>query len=377
MLAFEPVAEHQECWRANMVDAPNAQLVCCALGEHGGTVYMANRAPGSSGDTGIDPIAERSSLRFAVQAKGEPVPMRTLDDFDLPVLDFLKLDCEGYEVFIVRGARETLTRCKPCVMVEQKPEVGHVSRYGIGLVDAVNELKRLRRAQQASSQGRLFYQLGLIVVTETKSSRRATRRASTMLTRRSESRFAMHAGWCAGIRSGMATRLLLRHAKSRAVSRCTRSRTRSTCGPTCNRASRIVRLAIYELAGVREPRQVVSEFERAGAGDCWQRADGPFVVIEPSPIAKSNPNKAWPREKFAGLVAACPDVRFVQLHHPESTSLDGVQQIGASTFRIACGFGLSGGVCWPRGRTAPCGGGARRASRGDFRRLCQRSHNRL
>jgi FkbM family methyltransferase len=156
VLAFEPVAEHQECWRANMVDAPNAQLVCCALGEHAGTVHMANRAPGSSGDTGIDPIAERSSLRFAVQPKGEPVPMRTLDEFELPVLDFLKLDCEGYEVFIVRGARETLRRCKPCVMVEQKPEVGHVSRYGIGLVDAVNELKKLGARNRRHLKGDYF-----------------------------------------------------------------------------------------------------------------------------------------------------------------------------------------------------------------------------
>lgn len=139
--AFEPVTEHQECWRANMAGVPNAQLECCALGEHAGTVHMANRKPGSSGDTGIDPIAERSSLRFAVQAKGDPVPMRALDDFELPVLDFLKLDCEGYEVFIVRGARKTLQRCHPTVMVEQKPEVGHVERYGIGVIDAVTALK--------------------------------------------------------------------------------------------------------------------------------------------------------------------------------------------------------------------------------------------
>jgi ADP-heptose:LPS heptosyltransferase len=65
---------------------------------------------------------------------------------------------------------------------------------------------------------------------------------------------------------------------------------------------------------------------------------GPFVVIEPSPIAKSNPNKAWPREKFAGLIAACPDVTFAQIHHPESTTLDGAVQLGASTFRNACGI---------------------------------------
>ena len=63
---------------------------------------------------------------------------------------------------------------------------------------------------------------------------------------------------------------------------------------------------------------------------------GPFVVMEPSPKSLSNPNKKWPREKFAGLITACPDVTWVQLHHPEATSLDGAHQIGASTFRNAC-----------------------------------------
>jgi ADP-heptose:LPS heptosyltransferase len=77
--------------------------------------------------------------------------------------------------------------------------------------------------------------------------------------------------------------------------------------------------------------------ERA-LGIAAQQQHGPFVVIEPSPIAKSNPNKAWPREKFAGLIAACPDVRFAQIHHPESTTLDGAVQLGASTFRNACGI---------------------------------------
>jgi FkbM family methyltransferase len=153
VIAFEPVAEHQECWRANMAGVENARLECCALGETPGTAHMANRKPGSSGDTGVDPVAERSSLRFAVQAKGEAVPMRTLDDYELPVLDFLKIDTEGYEVFIVRGARKTLQRCHPCVMVEQKPEVGHAERYGIGVVDAVTALKGYGASVRAVVKG--------------------------------------------------------------------------------------------------------------------------------------------------------------------------------------------------------------------------------
>jgi hypothetical protein len=76
--------------------------------------------------------------------------------------------------------------------------------------------------------------------------------------------------------------------------------------------------------------------ERA-LGIAAQQKHGPFVVMEPSPIAKSNPNKAWPQEKFAGLIAACPDVRFVQLCHPESSGLAGALPIPSPTFRAACG----------------------------------------
>lgn len=47
-----------------------------------------------------------------------PFPMVTLDSFQLSKLDYLKLDIEGAEVRALRGAAETLKRCKPTVIVE-------------------------------------------------------------------------------------------------------------------------------------------------------------------------------------------------------------------------------------------------------------------
>jgi hypothetical protein len=68
--------------------------------------------------------------------------MRTLDSFGLSNLDFLKIDCEGYEHHVIEGAIETLLRCKPCVIVEQKPhKLG--PNFGIKGTPALDLLKEM------------------------------------------------------------------------------------------------------------------------------------------------------------------------------------------------------------------------------------------
>lgn len=43
---------------------------------------------------------------------------RRLDDMGLPDPGFVKVDCEGYEVFALRGMEEMLRRCMPIVFIE-------------------------------------------------------------------------------------------------------------------------------------------------------------------------------------------------------------------------------------------------------------------
>ncbi|MDZ4382809.1 MAG: FkbM family methyltransferase [Parvibaculum sp.] len=142
VVAFEPLSAHVECFHSNLAGVTNVELRQCALGESIGEVAVRNRTPDSSGDTGVDPDGE-----------GELVRLRMLDEFELRDVDFLKCDCEGFEVFVMRGAEETLKRCKPVVIVEQKPETGMEARYGIGATDAVTYLQSLGYRKARAIQG--------------------------------------------------------------------------------------------------------------------------------------------------------------------------------------------------------------------------------
>lgn len=55
-----------------------------------------------------------------------PVPTLRLDDFGLPVVDLLCLDCEGWDTYALKGGRDTLRRCRPVLMVEINKNLGYV-----------------------------------------------------------------------------------------------------------------------------------------------------------------------------------------------------------------------------------------------------------
>jgi FkbM family methyltransferase len=52
------------------------------------------------------------------------IPTLTVDDLGLPVCDLLALDVEGYELYALQGAAQTLARCRPVVCVEINKSLG-------------------------------------------------------------------------------------------------------------------------------------------------------------------------------------------------------------------------------------------------------------
>jgi FkbM family methyltransferase len=137
--AFEPVPAHRECFTCN-VTANNVTLHAFALGAIKGQVSLVI-AQGNSGSTHV-----------ATMGGGEvTADMATLDSFGFTDLDFLKIDCEGYEENVLKGGIETLKRCRPVLIVEQKPNNGR--RYGRTDYDALKLLDRLGGKTVASKAG--------------------------------------------------------------------------------------------------------------------------------------------------------------------------------------------------------------------------------
>lgn len=131
--AFEPIQEHRKCYERN-VPPENRLMHALALGEQDGFVTISTPT-GSSGDSKVTDLY-----------RGDTV-MRTLDSI-LPEdserahqVDFIKIDCEGYELFVLRGGEELLLRNRPCIIVEQKP--GFAKRYGAHEHGAVHYLQSL------------------------------------------------------------------------------------------------------------------------------------------------------------------------------------------------------------------------------------------
>ena len=139
VIAFEPVMEHRLCFGKNVV-ANNVILRAMALGETTGNVSM-HTSNGSSGDSWIN---------------GDGIiPRSRLDDIEYQDVDFIKIDCEGTELLVLRGAEETIKRCRPCIMVEQKP--GHAQRFGLHETGAVDYLKSLGATLRAEMSGDFIF----------------------------------------------------------------------------------------------------------------------------------------------------------------------------------------------------------------------------
>lgn len=123
VVAFEPNPRSAAQLRENVTlnCFQNVRLFEIALGEVEGQAYLH--------------VPEGASARgHLTEGKaGTAVPVRRLDTLiaaeGLPVPDFIKIDVEGAELAVLRGAQRTLVRCRPTLLIEVHPQADHIALW--------------------------------------------------------------------------------------------------------------------------------------------------------------------------------------------------------------------------------------------------------
>jgi FkbM family methyltransferase len=117
--AFEPVAENVTYFRQNLLNnhLTNVQLIESAVGQEVGELDIF---------ISTESIATHSaSSRYSKGSERISVPMTSIDAFvtsrGIGHVDVIKIDVEGYDGYVLKGAMETIKSHRPTIFVEFAP----------------------------------------------------------------------------------------------------------------------------------------------------------------------------------------------------------------------------------------------------------------
>jgi FkbM family methyltransferase len=117
------------CGSAALNDLENLHLYNMALGGAVGKMKSGKLDYGMEQDFGLFSLVNQDNPRDF----GE-VAVTTIDSLKLPRLDFFKIDVEGMEIDVLRGARDTIQKYAPWCWVEYwKVDINDIKRQFAGL----------------------------------------------------------------------------------------------------------------------------------------------------------------------------------------------------------------------------------------------------
>lgn len=112
VITFEPDRLNFQCLTMNVPNNNVIKIQAC-IGDNRNPVSITS----STKNIGAYHVAEKPGL----------IPTLLIDDFNVQDCDLLHLDIEGFELFALRGAEETIKRCSPVIAVEW---MNHGEKYG-------------------------------------------------------------------------------------------------------------------------------------------------------------------------------------------------------------------------------------------------------
>jgi FkbM family methyltransferase len=127
--AFEPqrLAFQTLCGNVALNGLTNVTCLMAAVGEKRGQATIPRLDPRKPLNFGL--------VQAQTQGAGEVVDVVPIDEFGLERCSLIKVDVEGMEASVVRGATETIARCRPALFLEN--DTVHRSRSVLEAVEAI------------------------------------------------------------------------------------------------------------------------------------------------------------------------------------------------------------------------------------------------
>jgi FkbM family methyltransferase len=120
VLAVEPSPANAALLRKhlNWNKSGNSIVIEAAVGEYKGSTEFAYRPDAT------DPGGFANSMAYDVGGKNVRVPVTTIDELCGAITPgIIKIDVEGAELLVIRGARKVLTSCSPVLLIAVHPEL--------------------------------------------------------------------------------------------------------------------------------------------------------------------------------------------------------------------------------------------------------------
>lgn len=163
--AFEPQVEIYRMLCANLLlnGCHNVVANNNALYDVAGHMRLADSSsqeiavPERDGEVDYDHIGNAAAMSFqlAQQSDAAAVASMTIDELNLADLAFIKVDTQGSDLRVLRGAKETLKRCRPVIAAEYERELS--LNHGASLDDFqsfFNELGYDVKVAREQSEGK-------------------------------------------------------------------------------------------------------------------------------------------------------------------------------------------------------------------------------